>query len=470
MKNLFLQAVIFLVIVGIVQAQEYTTFSATITPQEKTIKTPETATYELSILNNGRNGQIFEIFSPDIIWDVRTDKPLFVSPKKITTAQLLIRPLNLNPGMYGVPLTIRKVGSTETIKQTIFIELQSQHPPTTTYLPAFKANASMPKQIEPNNEFTLTLNLENLNKRNLSDVNIRIRSNTVNKDYTTTLAPREKKTLTFTTTPDKTIPPQKDVLKINIIKTEKDKVYQYEANPIQYEVLPYDNVAIEKKEWSDFLLEIYTAKITNKGNIPKDTTHAKEMTLLKRLFSKTYPEASTSKGAYNWNVHTDIGEEMTVSITTNYRPAAATAFIIIVMILAYYLLRSPLSIKKTATVISTKEGSISEMKIKLNILNRSKKIIRNINIIDLVPKIAEVEKKFDSTMIAPSQIIHNDKKGTLLKWNIDHLDSKEEHILTYRLHSKLNITGGATLPVAVARFTTTDGKERTTFSNKHKVD
>lgn len=469
MKKVLIIAVLLLSVCS-VYAQESRSFTADISPDQLRINNADTAEFNLVLVNKGNNGQIFEVFSPEIAWDIKTDRSLLVPPKKNFEARILIRALDINPGVYNVPLTIRKVGTAETFKKTVVIEITNPNAQTGGYLPAFRGNASMPRFVNPGDSIAISLNLDNLNRRNLTDVTIKLRSNIINKDYTTTLEPREKKLLTFTTNVDQSVLPQKDLMRIYVLKSEEGKFYQYEVNPLAYEVLPKENILTDEKEWSDFLLRTEVAKLSNHGNIPMDVPYVKKVSFFRRLFSDVYPAASVVDGAYKWTVHLDTGEERTVSVVTNYRSAGVVLFVLIIAVLAYYLLRSPLSIKKTAAIVSSRDGAISEMTIHINVRNRSRKIIRSITLIDLVPKIAEVEKKFDPTITAPSQIIKNDKKGTLLKWSIPHLDSKEENILSYRIHSKFNIIGGATLPVIVAKFITSDGKEHTTFSNRYKVN
>lgn len=460
--------VVFLCVVALAHAQQ-AEFIVHLSPQQETVKTNETAVFEITVINLASAGYVFEVFSPDISWDVRTSKPLFAEGKNEVHGQLLIHALNVNPGLYGVPISVRKVGTGEIVKQTVFVELQSTNPPTSTYLPAFKGNASMPKQVEPGADITIAVQLENLNRRNLSDVNIKIRSNVVNKDYTTNLEPREKKVVSFTTKVDASAVPQKDVLRIYLIKTENERSYQYELKPLQYELIGKANIVVQEVHEEFWFKYVDRVVLTNAGNLAKDGVYTREMTLFRRLFTSIDPDAEVKDGAYHWMIPLDIGEERTVTIVTNYQPPIILVVLIMLGTLAYFVFRSPLGVRKTALIMSTKEGGISEMKIRIQVRNRSRKVLHNIEVIDLVPKIADVDKTFDGTLKAPAKIVKHEKKGTLLKWQLDHLDPGEEYILQYRMISKFSIIGGATLPVTVGKFSDSAGKERTTFSNRFRV-
>ncbi len=459
-----------LILASSIYAQQVPSFIATIGPQHQTVRLNETATYDLAIFNNDHSGQIFEAYSTDILWDIKTGRSLFVPSRNNFRTKLFVVGLNINEGTYSIPISIRKVNSPESVKQSVSLEVQNLYPAVNSYLPAFKGNASMPRIIEPGKEVIISLNIENLNRRNLSDVIIQLKSSILNKNYTTSLGSKEKKLLTFKTIVDGAILPQKDLFRIQIVKIENKKSYQYDFTPLNYEVLPKENIAVNEEQKKEFLKITEFVKISNLGNVPKELVHAKKAGFFKRLFSSTNPAAKVVNGEYVWEIYLDVSESRFVYVTTSYRLIAAILVILGIGILLYYLLRSDLYVKKQAIIVCAKDGGISELKIHINVKNRSRKTLTGINLIDLIPKIADVEKKFEQDMIAPSQIIKNDNKGTLLKWNIDSLDAGEEVILTYRMVSKFNILGGATLPVIVAKFTTHAGKEKTTFSNRYKIN
>ena len=108
--------------------------------------------------------------------------------------------------------------------------------------------------------------------------------------------------------------------------------------------------------------------------------------------------------------------------------------------------------RKTATVIATKEGGISELKVIIEIINRSKKQIKHVKIIDNVPRIAELAKEYDVGTVKPDKVVQHERKGTLVKWSLDEVDPGEERVISYKVKSKLSILGGVTLPSAAAKF------------------
>ena len=139
--------------------------------------------------------------------------------------------------------------------------------------------------------------------------------------------------------------------------------------------------------------------------------------------------------------------------------------IVIVVVLAlYFLLRSPIVLFKDAYVIGKAEEGVSDLKVKVLVKNRTRRIIKNVRIIDKIPSIAEVVEKEHLGTIKPSKIIKHGKKGTIIKWDIEGFEPYEERILSYKIKSTLRIVGGISLPSVKARFED-NGKERTTTSN-----
>jgi hypothetical protein len=160
---------------------------------------------------------------------------------------------------------------------------------------------------------------------------------------------------------------------------------------------------------------------------------------------------------------------MELHVVTNYRPIAALIILAGIILALYYAFRSPILVKKTAGVISTREGGISELKILLEIKNRTGKPVNEATIMDMVPRIAELIKDHDIGTLAPTKITKHERKGTLIKYEVGDILPYEERLIAYRIRSSLSILGGVSLPVAVAKFKTSAGKERSTTSNTPKV-
>src|ERR1041385_6978980 len=83
-------------------------FEVNIFPSEARIKLNETATFDLEVTNPFPTQQVFEVYSSDVTWDVRTEQVLRVEGGQKLKTHLFVTPLNLNPGAYNLPLSFKR--------------------------------------------------------------------------------------------------------------------------------------------------------------------------------------------------------------------------------------------------------------------------------------------------------------------------------------------------------------------------
>lgn len=427
-------------------------FLAKISPQEVVIKQDETAEFNLSITHTSDEPKTFEIYSENVIWDVRVQDSLRIDPSTMLNTKLFVRPLNVNPGAYWVPLTVKMVGSNLKDEKDVLLEIQSLIPPEQSYLPAIRGEVYMQDDIDPRDELKIRVKLKNQNRRTLDKVDVKIRSNTINKDYEATLEPLEEKELKFFIKLPPRTPPQEDLIKVTIIVPEKDQAFRFDLDPMPLEILDYRDFKEEVKTEEGFLKTTYLVTLVNNGNIPYADQYKVESSFFKNIFVTTVPRAEKIKGNLIWDVELQSGESELIMYTFNFQPLLIIAIVLIVLSISYYLFRSPVILKKTATVIATKEGGISELKVIIEVVNRSKKAIKKIKLIDTVPRIAQLAHDYDIGTLKPDNVVKHERKGTLVKWNIDSIDPGEERVISYKVKSKLSILGGVTLPSAAAKF------------------
>ena len=282
-------------------------------------------------------------------------------------------------------------------------------------------------------------------------VQVKVRSKIINKDYTTSLGPLEKKTVKFKVNLDPLTRPQDDIFYITIIVPEEERAYQFDLFPTPIRVISYggvdENVTVEKS----FLKTITHVKVVNNGNGGHYHTYPFRIGGLKRLFFSSSDEMSLYRGTYEWDIFLEPKQDAELYIIVNYRPIFWAIIIVFAIVFCYYIFRSPVVIKKSARVIRTLEGGISDIKIILEVIHRGYRKVTDFEMIDLVPKIAELIPEQPYT-IEPASITKSEHRGTLIKWKISKMDPKEHRIITYSIRSKLSILGGLKLPVTVAKF------------------
>jgi len=443
-------------------------FSVSVFPSERSILSNETAVFDVEIDHSSPVEEVFEAYSNDVTWDIRPGQILKVPPSGHLETSLSIRPLNLNPGAYNLPVIFKRAGSSDQQKVMLYIELSSPFPEDATYLPAVRGIATVSPNIDPRSGMTIKLSLENQNRRILDKVDVKVRSTVLNKDYSTNLGPLEKKTLTFVADLDPRTPPQKDALQISIVVPENEKAYQFDLFPVPYEIIPYGTVVPTVQTESSFLKYVDNIKLVNEGNKRLAHVYHVPAWFAKQWFISGVPPPAKGAGELTWEIPMEPGGVANLVVVYNYRPLFWLFLLAALVTIAYYVFRSPILVKKRAIVISSHEGGITELKVVVELLNRGNKIARHVKVIDLVPKLTDVVKEFKETMLAPSKITPHEQSGTLVRWDIDMMEPKEHRILMYRVKTKLQVIGGMSLPVAAVHYIV-DGKERESVSNAPEV-
>lgn len=445
-------------------------FSATILSRANTIKQNETAMYSLIISHHFNTPQTFEVYSTDVLWDVRTKDILNVLPGETFETELQLRPLNLNPGLYSIPLHVKRTGTDQIVKQNVQLEVISQKPPTAAYLPAIRGTATMARKADPKDTVRIYVTLENQNKKLLKNAQVKLRSNVINKDYDVELKPQETKKLTFEALIDPYTTPQQDVMRVTVVVQENGEVYQFDLEPVEYTVVEYsDLMKINEETITETFKTIKTIWLLNEGNVQIRQKYAMPTSYLQSLFMTTEPQSRRIGSQRVWELDIEKGKTQQITISVNYRPLVFLIAALFILVIAYFAFRSPIVMRKQATIVGTHEGGISELKVLLTIRNRTNKIVKDLKIIDLVPRIAALKQDTEIGTVNPDKVLHDEMQGTILKWRIDQVDAGEERLISYKIRSKLSILGGVTLPVAVARFETEKGRTRHSNSNKARI-
>lgn len=465
MRIRFVSCLVLVLILNITIVSAELRFDVDISPKSAAIKSGETSEFDLSITHTSKREEIFDIFSPDVVWDLRTQDNLRIPVGVGLKTKLYLKPLNVNPGLYTIPITVRLSRTELYERQNLLLEVTSSIQPKYGYIPAVRGVVSMKPVIDPREDVEITLHVENQNVLNVSRADVKVRSQLINKDYTTTIEGLQKKTITFKAQIDPFTKPQKDLLKVSLFSFDKEgRSYQYDLVPVSYEVMQFGDLKKEINEDTGLLRTIAVIKLENTGNAEKEEQVSLKAGFLKRIFSSSEPKAQKGNGVLEWTVNLKPGETRNIEVVTNYWSLVVIILLFVLTGTAYFTLRSPLVIRKSARILNTKEGGLTELKVLIHLKNIGSHKLTNVNIIDIVPKLAEHVRHAEQGTLEPSKIMLHDKKGTILKWNIQEVEPGEERIITYRMKSSLSIIGGVSLPSSVAKFYSNE-IERTTKSN-----
>ena len=445
-------------------------FDVLLTAKDATIEKNETAFYYLTLTNN-RGTDTFLVSFPSGDWIARTVPlsdyhfPLGLDEKKTVLISIQPKPY-LTTGPYAVPINVKRQSSGGIERLTMPVQISQ--PERREYLPVVRFDIDMAYENDPRQNAFVSLDIENLNFRNITELSIKLESSIFTDERTIAIGPRKDKVENFEFELDNLQKPTTDKLKVTLSVVADNKTYSWDKSA-EYKILEYSNLKKNPRKESGFLKTTEFIDIENEGNTEKTFEITHKIGYVKSFFIKESPTASILKSQEGrflvWSVKLGPMETRSIEIVTSYRYLATFIVAILIAVILYYTYRPPIVIKKEVSHIGTSEGGISDIKVILYIKNRTGSIIEDISIIEKIPHIANIGKDFQVGTIKPTKIIQNPKKGTLVKWELQSLEAFEERIITYKIKSKLSILGGLTLPATIIKYIK-KGKSGKTRSNR----
>lgn len=456
MKKLTLYLFIVLMFASFVSSAD--TFTVNYIPVKTSISHDETAYFKVIITNADTVQGEYLIKFPNSDWIGMTepldDYRFFLDSGKSKTLNISLMPKSHVPlGPHSVPLVISdaKTGSYSTVN----LPLQLLSDTKKEYLPSVRFDPEMKYDNDPRQPISIKLNIDNLNYRDIKELKINVKSAFFSEERVITIPPQEYKEETFVFDIDPYHEPATDTVRITLSTYAENKTYKWEKT-VEYRITSYNEVLKTVNINESFMRHVVFIDVYNDGNTGTIYTVSHATSFWKYLFTQEVPESSYMKTEQDrflvWEVHLEPKESATIAIYTDYRVLALLAFILLIGIFGYYAFRPSLVVKKEVSNIGTSEGGISDIKIILYIKNRSRNIVGDLAILEKIPHIADIGNDFQVGTIKPSKVLLNPKKGTLVKWELQSLESGEERIITYRIKSKLSILGGITLPPTTVRY------------------
>jgi hypothetical protein len=440
-----------------------------IEPVKNSIIFAEAASFKLSITNNAEEKQRYSIFSFVQGWDIEPanlgERVIELLPGKTKAIIIMVKPTGaFSPGLYNLALNI-ETNLGEKYSRLLPVYINPETP--MDYLPSIKVTIQVNKKINPQESQSIKIFLENKNPLNLEDLVVKLQSDITefNEESSIHLPPLEKKNIEFTIVPNSFQEPGKYFLFFSFEKGgEPVKIVPQEIEIIS--LTPPFQLDITKDE--SFLKTINLVLTRNTGNVENTQEVTVPVSFWKNLVTLSTAKTVKKDGQryLSWEVTLSPDESITLTATQNYRYPFYILALVIIFISIFLYVKSPLALTKTATS-AKKDATLSELKITLHLKNLTKKSLKNIEIIDLVPGIADIEKSLELGTLRPQEIKHT-KKGTWVKWKLAEIEAKEDRLVTYKIKSKLKILGTLKLPRAKALFGSR-GKRKTAYSNSFRI-
>ncbi|MBI4147366.1 hypothetical protein HY494_01800 [Candidatus Woesearchaeota archaeon] len=433
---------------------EFASFSLTITNKES-----QTQKYSLYSLQSGQG------------WNVDPfplkDKVIELGPGESHTTTVRAKALqDLPPGIYFVHLTIQSdLG--EEYTEELKIYLKAKDP--LDYLPAIRVTTDMNEKINPKEPLAIKLFLENRNPLNLTDLKIRIETEIpeFQKEVFVELPPQGKKTVEFSIVPNPyTQPKEYTLFFVFESKGEAVKVIEQKIEVLSL-LPPFEVTPAEERV---YLKKFRTLTVKNTGNVD-NTQIVKDpvsLWMLPIIRSEGKSEVIDGQRYLTWEVKLGSSESINIPVVINYRIFVYALLALLLFAGFYWYVQSPVSLTKTAVTTRGDEGTLSEIKITLELRNHSKKPIKNVAVTDIVPSIANVDKSLELGTLKPQETKYS-KNGTKVIWSLAELDAHEHRLITYKIKAKLNILGTFSLPRAETEFERKKGQRRKAYSNIFRI-
>ncbi|MFH1073102.1 MAG: hypothetical protein V1743_06770 [Nanoarchaeota archaeon] len=472
-KGVFLLSVLLLVMASVLAAETKQP-DIKVTGINSSIYKFETASYTLTIknLNDFEDKFQFSTLSTNfVVWAEPKLESVPIAPGSFQNYIISVNPKDVvGIGPFGIPVKIKSLvtGEFYTFDMPINIKIANVNDPG--YTPQIALSADLPKYIDPRNAFTLTIIMRNRNPLDIPGLTVQVDSALFSKEYTTTLASMEEKSneLAFTLA-DPYESPGMHTMKITLYF--KNKTVSEVSKT--YTISGYSNIDQKSAVKKSLFKTTTVYSFYNDGNKEEMALNKYFTGYFRNWFTTATPAGAMTKdesGRYlGWDVILGPKESAEITVTENYRLLVSIIIIIIAVIIAYFIFRSPIVSWKDARLTESKEG-ISDIKVKIIVKNRSRKTLKNIRIIDRIPAIAEFVKSEEFGTMHPSRLIKDSKKGLIARWDMVQLDPYEERFITYKMKSRLKIVGGISLPAAKVKFETRQGIERVTLSNEVNIE
>jgi len=451
-----------------------------VAPLKDRILFGEKAEFEVTITNiREGQSQIYTISTTasGIEWGVQTrplsDSSFVLNPNTEKRIKMTVEPVErFSPGVYVINLVVT-TDQGEKYTKPLKVYMGPNEPKE--YLPSLRTIVDMSDRIDPRETQSVKIFVENLNPLDLMGMMLDSAGElpvlSVPREVDLEPGPGSQKTIEFTFKLPDTQQPKEYFIYFQFKKD--DEILKIVEKRV--EVLPLTPAFTPTvEEQRSFLKIARKVTFTNNGNVQNTQIATLDVGALSRLFTITDPNARTvrdkeGKRVLGWELEIGAGESMVVYANTNYRIPIAALLIIIIAFGLYLLYRNPLGVNKCASNVMLHEGGVSGLKVTLHVKNLSNNVLKDIEVMDQIPGIANMENNVEMGTMKHTHILRGKRGSTFVKWKLSELEAKEERLITYKIKSKLNVVGNFQLPRAKATFITAAGKKRTSYSNTFRV-
>ncbi len=312
----------------------------------------------------------------------------------------------------------------------------------------------IPHEVIPGVKTNVKITLKNVANIGIDQADIAVTSDMpgLKQDFSDSLPAKSERVEEFTFVPDVKVKPGDYTLTVKVFEHDEVRGFYTTAFSV------VENPRVEQKEATSrgFLTSVTTITKTNGGNAASKETIAVPLSFVRQLFTTVSPVPTAHDGVYTWEFTLQPDQVYTVQVLSNYRAILYGLLVIIlaVFVLLWHVKQSVILKKRIFKLKETPEG-IYELKILLYLRNGKRYPLTATRMIDLLPLLMVATNEYGT--LKPTKV-QQGEKGTRLIWELGTINPGEERVLSYKVKTKLQLTGEALLPAALVQFVSRSNK------------
>ncbi|NTV23325.1 MAG: hypothetical protein HGA85_03045, partial [Nanoarchaeota archaeon] len=400
---------------------------------EQSIYPDQSARFTITINNPDKIEKILTVYSTEAEWYAETD-PSIIRVGKESSLDLKLKLMPNAWAQFGAQAVEVYIDSSagDSISMQVPVYLKRYGREHKDFEPSVELKVTFPATIDPRGPIPLEIYMRNRNGLSMESLDIYVMSRHFSDHKTVKLDSVAERKESLTLYLDSLTPPSTEDLTVKLMYN--NKTVNEEA--IEYSVLGFSNISTREDTIEELFKKVVEYNVKNIGNIENKETYRIKTSFLRSIFTKTMPKAGMAKEGkepyLEWQLGLAPMAETKLVVTENYRPVIYGVLIALIMVMIYFLYRSPVVVKKDVIVTGSDPHGISKMKVLIHIRNRSQDLVEHIKVTDMIPSIADMIQEENLGSLAPEKVVRHDKKGTIIKWELEALEPFEERIITYR--------------------------------------
>ena len=331
------------------------------------------------------------------------------------------------------------------------------------FLPSVGLFVRNDEEIDPRESFELNIELKNRNQREYDNLALTVSSDLFQTAFNMSLEGLAQEGRNLFIPIDKTTRPGTYDLEVTLRAPDRPRAIA--SFDTTFDVVPYSEVRESVTTNESLFKTTRTVTLQNDGNVENEYIFTTFEPLFDRFFVSSNEEyfilETEDSSQLAWNVTIPPQGEASVTYTENYRPLAVFFLVVIVSVVLYYLLRSPVVITKEAHIVDDGNNTV---RVRVHVRNRSRQDVYNVTVRDKLKGILKYKEKDEVGYISPTYAKKQKDGSTRLRWDLNTLDSLEERVFVYEANPSLDVIGSLDLDRSEARFEDEKGNVRITTS------